>query len=105
MIPIEFETCCADYLSARWNAKLTQTSGDQGVDVLARKNGKLVVLQCKLHSKPICNKAVQEALAGKTYASAHFAAVISNQGYTKAAHELSKKDGDPPSTFHRLGKG
>jgi len=56
MTPIKFETCCADYLRARgWKAKLTQTSGDQGVDVLARKNGKLVVLQCKLHSKPVGN--------------------------------------------------
>jgi HJR/Mrr/RecB family endonuclease len=105
MTPLEFETCCADYLHGRgWNTKLTQVSGDQGIDVLARKSGKLVVLQCKLHSRPVGNKAVQEALAGKTYASAHFAAVVSNQGYTKAAQDLSKKTGVFLLHFTELAK-
>lgn len=105
MTPIEFERCCAEYLRLRgWRSELTRTSGDQGIDVLARKGGTAVVLQCKLHSQPVGNKAVQEALAGKAYAGAHFAAVVSNQGYTKAARELSGKSGVLLLHFTELAK-
>ncbi|GBQ38431.1 putative endonuclease [Acidocella aminolytica 101 = DSM 11237] len=94
MTPVEFERCCADYLSLKgWSAKTTKGSGDQGVDVIARKAGHTIVLQCKLYSKPIGNKAVQEAFAAKAYANADTAAVISNQSYTAAAQALAGKTG------------
>jgi restriction system protein len=92
MSPLDFEANCARYLGMRgWKAKTTKGSGDQGVDVFAQKEGVKIVLQCKLYSKPVGNKAVQEALAGKTYSGAHQAAVVSNQRYTKSAHELAIK--------------
>ena len=38
MSPSEFETFCAEQLQkAGWNARVTQTSRDQGVDVVAEK--------------------------------------------------------------------
>jgi restriction system protein len=94
MSPTEFERCCADYLGLRgWHAKTTKGSGDQGVDVIARKAGHVLVLQCKLYSSPIGNKAVQEAFAAKAYAGAVTAAVVSNQRYTASAQELASKTG------------
>lgn len=49
MTPSEFETFCAEQLRlAGWNARVTMQSRDQGVDVVADKNGRRVVLQCKL---------------------------------------------------------
>lgn len=94
MSPTEFERCCADYLGLQgWHAKTTKGSGDQGVDVIARKAGHVLVLQCKLYSSPIGNKAVQEAFAGKAYAGAITAAVVSNQPYTRSAQELAAKTG------------
>lgn len=94
MTPLEFETCCSDYLTTRgWKSATTKGSGDQGVDVCASKRGTRIVIQCKLYSKPVGNKAVQEAHAGKAFVGAHRAAVVSNQGYTKAARELSLKTG------------
>ncbi len=92
MSATEFEDCCADYLKlVGWAASTTKRSGDQGVDVIARRNGHLVAIQCKLHGKPIGNKAVQEVHSGRTFVGATCAAVVSNQGYTRSARELALK--------------
>jgi hypothetical protein len=94
MNPIEFERHCADFLNlSGWAATTTRGSGDQGIDVLAEKAGLRVVLQCKKYGRPVGNKAVQEAHAAKAFARAHKAAVVSNMGYTPAAHRLAKSTG------------
>ena len=94
MSPIEFEQCCADYLRLRgWEATTTKGSGDQGVDVVARKNDIVLVVQCKKYSKPVGNKAVQEIFSAKAYMQATFAAVVSSQTYTPAARLLAEKTG------------
>lgn len=90
--PIAFEHFCADILKANgWSAKVTQASGDQGIDVIGIYNGKKVVFQCKKYSSPVGNKAVQEASAGKNFEGADIAAVVSNQTYTPSAKELAAK--------------
>jgi len=92
--PREFERHCADALAARgWSVTVGKGSADQGVDVLARKGGRSVVLQCKLYARPVGNKAVQEALAGRGYAGADGAAVVTNASYTAAAHALAGRVG------------
>jgi hypothetical protein len=94
LTPRQFEQHCGDVLAARgWSVKVGRGSGDQGVDVLARKGGRSVVLQCKLYTRPVGNKAVQEALAGRGYAGADGAAVVSNAPYTAAAHALAARVG------------
>lgn len=94
MSPTEFEQRCADYLSLKgWKAQTTKESGDQGVDVIAHKAGHVLVLQCKLYSSSIGNKAVQEVYAAKAYTGANMAAVVSNQRYTQSAQELAAKTG------------
>ena len=92
--PLEFERRCADYLKlSGWAADTTAGSGDQGVDVIAEKRGVRVVLQCKLYSRPVGNKAVQEALAGKMYAGATCAAVVTNARFTPSACNLADRTG------------
>lgn len=89
--PYEFEEECALILCRYgWNAYTTKKSGDQGVDVVAEKRGKKIVLQCKLYNRPVGNKAVQEVFSGKEYYKANFAAVVSNNEYTPSARELAK---------------
>lgn len=88
--PSEFETFCAVQLRmSGWNAQITQASRDQGVDVIAEKDGVRVVLQCKLYSNPVGNKAVQEIVAGRAHERAHYGAVVTNSTYTTAAEELA----------------
>lgn len=94
MTPMEFEAFCAEELRRNgWIATVTQTSRDQGVDVIAVKDGRRVVLQCKLYGKPVGNKAVQEAAAGRAHERAAFGAVVSNIGYTAAAQQLAATNG------------
>ncbi len=61
--------------------------------MIASKNGRRVVIQCKKHAQPVGNKAVQEVTAARIYFDAHRAAVVSNASYTPAARALSEKTG------------
>ena len=91
MTAVEFETFCAEQLRrAGWNARVTKQGGDQGVDVVAEKTGVCVVLQCKLYSRPVGNKAVQEAVAARGHEQAHYGVVVSNQNFTQAAEQLAR---------------
>ena len=67
----------------------TPTTGDQGVDLIATKNGKRIAIQCKYYSKPVGNKAVQEVIAGRDYYECEHACVVSNNTFTLAAKKLA----------------
>ena len=92
--PAEFEVYCAETLRAYgWSANRMPLAHDQGVDVIAEKNGVRVVLQCKRYSNPVGNKAVQEIVAGRAHQQAHYGAVVTNNSYTRSARELATTNG------------
>jgi len=89
--PKGYEEFCAEEMRLMgWDVRLTKASGDQGVDVVARRNGVTVVLQCKLYAAPVGNKAVQEIYAGKQFEGADVAVVVSNQEFTQSARQLAQ---------------
>lgn len=90
-----FEQFCAKILKANSfeSVRVTQGSRDQGVDIIAFKDGIKYGIQCKCYSSDIGNKAVQEVFAGKTFYECHVGVVLTNQHFTKAAIELAKKNG------------
>ncbi len=88
---VEFEIWCAErFIELGWDAQLTTATGDQGVDVIVRKDNLTVAVQCKRYSQPVGNKAVQEAYAGKQHIGADIACVIATAGFTKSAVELAR---------------
>lgn len=88
--PVEYEHLCADILRSQgWESRVTQGSGDQGVDVLAIKDGMLLAVQCKKYSSPVGNKAVQEVIAGVGFYGANIGAVVTNNTYTPSARQLA----------------
>lgn len=88
--PTQFEHYCADILrNCGWNARVTQASGDQGIDVIATFGNVKAVLQCKKYSRPVGNAAVQEIFAGKAFEQAQVAAVVSNADFTPSAKRLA----------------
>lgn len=89
-----FEYFCAELLKANRYEKVEVTpgSGDQGIDVIARKDGIKYGIQCKCYSSDIGNKAVQEAYSGKEFYNCHIGAVLTNRSFTAAATELAKKN-------------
>ncbi len=91
----EFEYFCAELLrkNGYQNVSVTQGSGDQGIDIIAYRDGIKYGVQCKCYSSDIGNKAVQEVFAGKSYYECHIGVVLTNQYFTRAAIDLAQKNG------------
>lgn len=103
--PIEFEQHCTEILKSKgWQARTTQSSNDQGIDVIAERDGLKAVFQCKKYSKPVGNAAVQEIVAGKYHEQAQIAAVVSNQEFTRSAKELASTNGVFLLHYTELGR-
>jgi hypothetical protein len=57
----DFETELARlYKLAGYTVETTSVTGDEGADLLLRKDGQLTVVQCKRHSKPVGPATVRE---------------------------------------------
>lgn len=91
----EFEQFCA-YLLRRNGYKriqVTRASGDQGIDIIARKKGTLVGFQCKRYTGFVGNKAVQEAWTGHNFYQCDAAAVMTNSEFSDSAKEVAEELG------------
>ncbi len=90
----DFEYFCADILRKNnyKNVEVTQGSGDQGIDIIAYKDGVKYGIQCKCYSSDIGNKAVQEAFSGSKFYDCHVPVVLTNRFFTKSAKELAQKN-------------
>jgi len=95
MTGYEYEEKCAKLLKARGftDVKVTPGSGDQGIDVLAKKGGKKYGVQCKYYEGTVGNKAVQEAFAGASFYDCAVAMIITNSKLTEPAKKLAVKLG------------
>ena len=91
----EFEEYCMKILRKNgfYNIEGTSTSGDFGVDILAEKKRKLYAVQCKRYSHSVGNSAVQQVFSGKDFYEADYAAVMTNNSFTRAAIETANKNG------------
>jgi len=90
----EFEEFIAKlFIKMGYSAYTTKTSGDQGIDVIAEKNGIKYGIQAKCYSGSVGNSAVQEAVAGKLFYGCDKVIVITNNTYTKSAVELAAANG------------
>ncbi len=89
-----YETLCRNLLlDGGWRVDTTPVTGDQGADLIAESAGCRVVIQCKFYSKPVGNKAVQEAHAARGFHAGDCAAVVSNASFTRAARQLAQANG------------
>ena len=90
----EFEELVAKlFRKMGYDAEVTKASGDQGVDVIATKNGFKYGIQAKCYSGQVGNSAIQEVVAGKTYYSLNKAIVVTNNFFTKSAIKLAEANG------------
>ncbi len=67
----------------------TPGSGDQGADVLFTHSAVRVVVQCKRYTKPVGNKAVQEAHAAKGFYKCERSWVVTSSTFTSSARQLA----------------
>lgn len=91
----QFEYFCADVLRRNGfqNVSVTPGSGDYGVDIIAFKDGRKYVVQCKCYSQNVSNKAVQEVYSGKSFYDADVAIVLTNRYFTQSAVDTAYKNG------------
>lgn len=92
---VTFEIYCAELLKKNGfsNVSLTKSSGDQGVDILAEKDGIRYAIQCKCYSSDLGNTPVQEVYAGKAFYNCHVGIVMTNRHFTSGAHQAAQATG------------
>ncbi|WP_066314558.1 restriction endonuclease [Bacillus sp. FJAT-29814] len=93
MTGIQFEEFVENLLkkSGYTNVETTKASGDEGVDIIAYRNGKKIAIQCKRYKAKISNSAVQQVYSGKSFYDCHEAYVITNSQFTENAVTLARK--------------
>lgn len=91
----DFEQFCAELLErcGYKNVHVTKGSGDQGVDIIAIKNGVRYAFQCKRYSSRLGNKPVQEVHTGKQFYSCAKGVVITNNYFTRGAEDAARRVG------------
>ena len=94
---IEFERELAALFQRRgYQVQSTPSSGDQGIDLIARKNGKTTIVQCKRHKSPV-GPAIARELYGSLIASRADRAILAcTGGFTRGVKEFVK---DKPITL------
>lgn len=76
-----------------FRADITAGSGDQGIDIIARRDGRKIGIQCKRYAGAVGNRAVQEAFSGRAFHRVDLAVVITTGHYTPSARALSRRTG------------
>jgi restriction system protein len=70
----------------------TKGSGDQGADLIIKKDGIKIVVQAKKYSGSVTNKAIQEVVASKKHYSSDKGMVVTTGKFTKSAIDLAKSN-------------
>lgn len=90
----DFEYFCADLLLIEGfvDISVTKASADHGVDILASKDDKKYVFQCKCLTHTCSNKAVQEIVSANTIYHADYMGVICNTTFSTQAKILANQN-------------
>ena len=73
-----------------YQISMTPITGDQGIDIIAVRNGTRIGIQAKCYTGKVPNSAVQEVVAGKEYYGVHRCIVVTNSTFTNSAIDLAK---------------
>jgi HJR/Mrr/RecB family endonuclease len=111
---LQFERTIADLLASNWRqlrgvpweeflqkildchgyaVEMTRTTGDQGIDLIAQKNGISIAIQAKGYAGSVGNDAVQQAFTGMTIYGCSHCAVITNSEFSQSAIDAANKTG------------
>jgi len=106
MTGMEFERFVANllYRSGFANVALTPGSNDQGVDIVAEKDGVWYAFQCKCYTYPLNNKPIQEVTAGKAFWKCEVGVVVTNSFFNQNAIDVAEVTGTELWDRHDLMK-
>jgi len=91
----EFETYLASVLKQEGFEDIcgTAKTGDQGADLIAKRNGRKIAIQAKRYRGSVGNGAVQEVVASVKFYGADEGWVITSGTFTPSARALAQKNG------------
>ncbi|GEM_PF-1321420 len=90
---VEFEVWISKVLKENGFADVrgTPATGDQGADLIAKKDGKTIIIQAKRYQGTVGNKAVQEVVGAVQFYGGDEGWVITNSTFTPSAKALAQK--------------
>lgn len=75
-----------------YNVTLTKKSGDKGVDLVAKRFKKKIVIQAKMYyNNNVGNSAIQQIHTAREYFGACTAVAFTNSFFTKSAKDMANK--------------
>ena len=87
----EFEQELATlYRQQGYEVQSTPISGDEGLDLIMRKNGEKTVVQCKSHKAPVGPAIVRELYGSMVATGADNAILACTGGFTKGVRDFAK---------------
>jgi restriction system protein len=90
MSGVEFEEFVAAQLrTTGWRVTRTPSTGDYGVDLIAKKDGTHMAVQCKRQAKAVGVAAIQQVVSGALHHGCNQTVVVTNRAFTKAARQLA----------------
>lgn len=89
----EFETWVVKLLKDNGfdDVRGTPKTGDQSADIIANKDGRIIIIQAKRYKGTVGNKAVQEVIGAMHYYGGNEGWVITNSLFTQSAIALAQK--------------
>ena len=92
---VEFEQFISNFMEyLGFNVNLTATTGDNGIDIIAKRGKTLIGIQTKLYyNHNVGNKAIQEVFSGKSYYKLTHALAITNVQFSGPAKQLANQLG------------
>lgn len=90
---VEFETWIAKLLKENGydDVRGTSATGDQGADLIAKRNGKTIIIQAKRYRGTVGNKAVQEVISAVGFYGGDEGWVVTSSTFTPSAKTLAHK--------------
>lgn len=90
---VEFEIWISKLLKENGFADVrgTPATGDQGADLIAKKDGKTIIIQAKRYQGTVGNKAVQEVISAVQFYRGDEGLVITNSTFTPSAKALAHR--------------
>lgn len=94
MSGVEFEQYLQKLLTSRgYRVRMTPSSGDLGVDLVASSAGQKIAIQVKCYSNKVDRTAISDAVAGKHHYGCNTAMVITNNYFRRGAIDLARSTG------------
>lgn len=76
-----------------WTVQTIKTVGDAGIDLICKRKGKKVLIQCKGEAKPLGVGAVRDAACVKAMEKPNLMVVVAPNGFTSGSKNAALKAG------------